>query len=263
MSSTTATAASVSTPSSASSASNSSDTDAILHRASSAFCEKDGTGISAASERENPYDFGESAMENVRVGLESISMKYVPNFAVGHVYQPLLFMFIPPAASLSCSAVPLTIANCAAAATRSQIFIGISGLIGAGKTTLATALGKQLGLPAYFEPVISNDYLADFYKDMKKHSFALQVPCRHFVSFLTDLARALIPFSLNLPDCPCVMHCAIIPVCALGSHHTLFDTSRIVSLHSLTQVHLLNLRFKQQQVIIWQGRGGVQVCSDI
>jgi hypothetical protein len=26
-----------------------------------------------------------------------------------------------------------------------------------------------------------------------------------------------------------------------------------------TQVHLLNLRFKQQQVIIWQGRGGVQV----
>jgi hypothetical protein len=24
------------------------------------------------------------------------------------------------------------------------------------------------------------------------------------------------------------------------------------------QVHLLNLRFKQQQVIIWQGRGGVQ-----
>jgi hypothetical protein len=62
MSSTTATAAT---------ASNSSDTDAILHRASSAFCEKDGTGISAASERENPYDFGESAMENVRVGVDS------------------------------------------------------------------------------------------------------------------------------------------------------------------------------------------------
>jgi deoxyadenosine/deoxycytidine kinase len=41
-----------------------------------------------------------------------------------------------------------------------QVFIGISGLIGAGKTTLATALGKTLDLPAYFEPVVSNDYLA-------------------------------------------------------------------------------------------------------
>jgi Ni2+-binding GTPase involved in maturation of urease and hydrogenase len=41
-----------------------------------------------------------------------------------------------------------------------QVFIGISGLIGAGKTTLATALGKVMNLPAYYEPVISNEYLA-------------------------------------------------------------------------------------------------------
>ena len=30
---------------------------------------------------------------------------------------------------------------------------GISGLIGAGKTTLATALAKELKLPVYYEPV--------------------------------------------------------------------------------------------------------------
>lgn len=54
-------------------------------------------------------------------------------------------------------------------------FIAISGLIGAGKTTLATALAKELDLPVYYEPVIDNVYLEDFYADMKKYSFALQV----------------------------------------------------------------------------------------
>jgi ABC-type polysaccharide/polyol phosphate transport system ATPase subunit len=36
-------------------------------------------------------------------------------------------------------------------------FIGISGLIGAGKTTLAKALGKVLNLPVYYEPIIENE----------------------------------------------------------------------------------------------------------
>ena len=46
---------------------------------------------------------------------------------------------------------------------------------GAGKTTLARALGKVLNLKVYEEPVTENAYLADFYKDMGKYSFALQV----------------------------------------------------------------------------------------
>merc|ERR1712083_783122 len=50
-----------------------------------------------------------------------------------------------------------------------------SGLIGAGKSTLATALGKELNLPVYYEPVADNAYLADFYKDMSKYSFAMQI----------------------------------------------------------------------------------------
>ena len=55
------------------------------------------------------------------------------------------------------------------------MYISIAGLIGAGKTTLATALAKALDLPVYYEPVIDNIYLDDFYKDMSKYSFPLQV----------------------------------------------------------------------------------------
>lgn len=56
-----------------------------------------------------------------------------------------------------------------------ELFIGISGLIGAGKTTLAEALASKLGLPVYYEPVIDNVYLADFYQDMTKYAFPLQI----------------------------------------------------------------------------------------
>lgn len=51
-----------------------------------------------------------------------------------------------------------------------NLFIGISGIIGAGKTTLATELSKVLDLPVYYEEVIDNEYLNDFYKDMKRYS---------------------------------------------------------------------------------------------
>lgn len=56
-----------------------------------------------------------------------------------------------------------------------NLFIGIAGMIGAGKSTLATSLAKHLGIKAYYEPVENNEYLADYYKDMKKYSFAMQV----------------------------------------------------------------------------------------
>lgn len=55
------------------------------------------------------------------------------------------------------------------------MFIGLSGLIGAGKTTLARALGEHLNLETYFEPVEDNAYLADFYKDMERYSFPMQI----------------------------------------------------------------------------------------
>ncbi len=56
-----------------------------------------------------------------------------------------------------------------------DIFISISGLIGAGKTTLATKLAEKMDLPCFFEPVMDNEYLADFYRDPARYSFPLQV----------------------------------------------------------------------------------------
>lgn len=56
-----------------------------------------------------------------------------------------------------------------------NIYIAISGLIGAGKTTLATALGECMKLPVFHEPVDDNPYLSLFYKDMKEHAFAMQI----------------------------------------------------------------------------------------
>ena len=82
-------------------------------------------------------------------------------------------------------------------AQQDGLFIGISGMIGAGKSTLADALGKELGLPIYYEPVVDNVYLSDFYEDMSKYAFPMQI-------------------------------------------------------------YLLNRRFKQQQQIIWEDKGGVQ-----
>jgi deoxyadenosine kinase len=56
-----------------------------------------------------------------------------------------------------------------------KIFIGIAGMIGAGKSTLASALGQHLGIDTYYEPVADNEYLADFYRDTARYSFAMQV----------------------------------------------------------------------------------------
>ncbi|MBM4393525.1 MAG: deoxynucleoside kinase [Deltaproteobacteria bacterium] len=56
-----------------------------------------------------------------------------------------------------------------------DLFIGIAGMIGAGKSTLARTLGEHLDLPVYYEPVGDNEYLADFYRDTKRYSFATQI----------------------------------------------------------------------------------------
>jgi len=56
-----------------------------------------------------------------------------------------------------------------------DLFIGIAGMIGAGKSTLATTLGQHLDMPVYFEPVADNEYLADFYRDTRRYCFATQI----------------------------------------------------------------------------------------
>jgi deoxyadenosine/deoxycytidine kinase len=53
--------------------------------------------------------------------------------------------------------------------------IAIAGNIGSGKTTLTELLAKQYGWEAHFEEVDENPYLNDFYDDMKRWSFNLQI----------------------------------------------------------------------------------------
>jgi deoxyadenosine/deoxycytidine kinase len=53
--------------------------------------------------------------------------------------------------------------------------IAIAGNIGSGKTTLTKMLAKRYGWEPRFEPVDNNPYLSDFYEDMKRWSFNLQI----------------------------------------------------------------------------------------
>ena len=53
--------------------------------------------------------------------------------------------------------------------------IAIVGNIGAGKTTLTELLAKQMGWEPQFEAVEHNPYLQDFYSDMKRWAFNLQI----------------------------------------------------------------------------------------
>lgn len=55
------------------------------------------------------------------------------------------------------------------------MFIGIAGPIGVGKTTLTQQLAAHLGFKAYYEPVETNPYLEDFYKDMARWTFPMQM----------------------------------------------------------------------------------------
>ncbi len=53
--------------------------------------------------------------------------------------------------------------------------IAIAGNIGAGKTTLCELLGKQFGWEVHYEDANNNPYLSDFYSDMHRWSFNLQI----------------------------------------------------------------------------------------
>jgi deoxyadenosine/deoxycytidine kinase len=59
--------------------------------------------------------------------------------------------------------------------TENSMHIAIAGNIGSGKTTLAGLLSKHYGWEAHYEDVDDNPYLNDFYEDMQRWSFNLQV----------------------------------------------------------------------------------------
>jgi deoxyadenosine/deoxycytidine kinase len=53
--------------------------------------------------------------------------------------------------------------------------IAIAGNIGSGKTTLVALLSKHYGWEAHYEDVETNPYLNNFYEDMQRWSFNLQI----------------------------------------------------------------------------------------
>ena len=54
-------------------------------------------------------------------------------------------------------------------------FIAIAGNIGVGKTTFTKLLAERMNLIPYYESVDDNPYLSDFYSDMDRWSFNLQI----------------------------------------------------------------------------------------
>lgn len=56
-----------------------------------------------------------------------------------------------------------------------KYFIAVAGNIGAGKSSLTKLLSAQFGWKPFFESVADNPYLGDFYADMTRWSFNLQV----------------------------------------------------------------------------------------
>ncbi|MCB9275859.1 MAG: deoxynucleoside kinase [Lewinellaceae bacterium] len=53
--------------------------------------------------------------------------------------------------------------------------IAIAGNIGAGKTTLTEKLSRHFGWEVHYESTEDNPYLSDFYNDMQRWSFNLQI----------------------------------------------------------------------------------------
>ncbi len=54
-------------------------------------------------------------------------------------------------------------------------FISVEGVIGVGKTTLATRLAKHYNAELILEPVEENPFLENFYKDIRHYAFQTQI----------------------------------------------------------------------------------------
>ncbi len=59
--------------------------------------------------------------------------------------------------------------------TTGKAFVAVAGNIGSGKSSLTRLLSEANGWTPMFESVEDNPYLSDFYADMKRWSFQLQV----------------------------------------------------------------------------------------
>lgn len=71
---------------------------------------------------------------------------------------------------------------------KEALHIAVAGNIGAGKTTLVTRLSQHYGWAPQYEAVDDNPYLEDFYADMSKYSFPLQI---YFLNSRFEQIRAI------------------------------------------------------------------------
>ena len=55
------------------------------------------------------------------------------------------------------------------------MYMAVAGNIGSGKTTLTTLLSKHMGFEPQYEDPGNNPYLLDFYSDMQRWSFNVQI----------------------------------------------------------------------------------------
>ncbi len=58
---------------------------------------------------------------------------------------------------------------------QTPFYVSIAGNIGVGKSMITTMVGEVFDWRMFFEPVINNPYLDDYYQDMRRWSFHLQV----------------------------------------------------------------------------------------
>ena len=58
---------------------------------------------------------------------------------------------------------------------KNKLFIAVAGNIGVGKTTFSEKISQEFGLKVHYESVDDNPYLSDFYSNMNRWSFNLQI----------------------------------------------------------------------------------------
>ena len=69
------------------------------------------------------------------------------------------------------------------------MYIGIAGNIGSGKTTLTEMLAEHYQWEPRYEAVVDNPYMDDYYKDLQRWSFAMEV------FFLKERFKDVLEFS--------------------------------------------------------------------
>ncbi len=72
---------------------------------------------------------------------------------------------------------------------KTPFYVSIAGNIGVGKSMITTMIGEVFGWRMFYEPVINNPYLEDYYLDMKRWSFHLQV---YFLSKRFEVQKTIL-----------------------------------------------------------------------